>query len=96
LLEPEPKLFWPGYGGKFLKKFTKTQNFSYLSSKLTLKITISLLFTLKNLLMIIYVFKNHENRRIFHNNMGKIVRAGAGIFDNLEPEPDKNAPAPPH
>jgi hypothetical protein len=30
--------------------------------------------------------------------MGKIVRAGAGIFDKLEPElePDKNGPAPQH
>jgi hypothetical protein len=36
--------------------------------------------------MIIYVFKNHENflnhenRRIFLNYLGKMVRAGAGIF----------------
>jgi hypothetical protein len=32
--------------------------------------------------------------------MGKMVRAGAGIFDKLEPkpelEPDKNGPAPQH
>jgi hypothetical protein len=30
--------------------------------------------------------------------MGKIVRAGAGIFEKLEPklEPDKNGPAPQH
>jgi hypothetical protein len=46
--------------------------------------------------MIIYVFKkhdnffHHENRLIFLNYMGKIVRAGAGaaIFDKLEPEPE--------
>jgi hypothetical protein len=48
------------------------------------------------------IFGNHENRWIFPNYMGKIVRAGAGegIFDKLEPEPelepDKNAPAPQH
>jgi hypothetical protein len=28
--------------------------------------------------------------------MGKMVRAGAGIFDKLEPEPHKNGPAPQH
>jgi hypothetical protein len=52
-----------------------------------------LLFTLKNLLMI-YVFKKHEN---FSKTM-KIVRAGVGIFDKLEPEPEphKNGPAPQH
>jgi hypothetical protein len=33
---------------------------------------------------------------IFLNYMGKIVRAGAGIFDKLEPEPHKNGPAPQH
>jgi hypothetical protein len=28
--------------------------------------------------------------------MGKMARAGAGIFDKLEPEPHKNGPAPHH
>jgi hypothetical protein len=27
---------------------------------------------------------------------GKMVRAGAGIFEKLEPEPHKNVPAPQH
>jgi hypothetical protein len=28
--------------------------------------------------------------------MGKMVRAGAGIFYKLDPEPHKNGPAPQH
>jgi hypothetical protein len=40
------------------------------------------------------IFGNHENRRIFVYNLGKMVRAGAGVFDKLEPEPHKNGPAP--
>jgi hypothetical protein len=54
---------------------------------LTLKITISLLFTLKNLLMIIYVFKKHKN---FLKTM-KIVEFVLIILGNLselEPEPE--------
>jgi hypothetical protein len=69
-LEPEPleQQLFAGAGAKvflaqlrvckFLQNVTKTLNLACLSFKLTLKITISLLFTLKNLLMIIYVFTN--------------------------------------
>jgi hypothetical protein len=67
--------------------------------KLSFKITILLLFTLKNLLMIIYVFKKPENflkTWKSYNFMRKMVRAGAGIFDKQEPEPHKNGPAPQH
>jgi hypothetical protein len=54
--------------------------------------------------MINYVFKkhehflNHENRLIFFNYIGKMVRtgAGAGIFDKPELEPHTNGPAPQH
>jgi hypothetical protein len=46
------------------------------------------------------IFLNHENRLIFLNYMKKMVRAGAGILDKLEPdpelEPDTNGPAPQH
>jgi hypothetical protein len=41
-------------------------------------------------------FENHENRWIFLYYLGKMVRAGAGIFDKLEHEPHKNGPAPQH
>jgi hypothetical protein len=65
---------------------------------LSLKITIALLFTLKNLLMIIYVFKNMTIFLNHENYMGEMVRAGAGatIFDKLELEPHKNVPDPQH
>jgi hypothetical protein len=33
---------------------------------------------------------------LFLKYMGKIVRAGAEIFDKLEQEPHKNGPAPQH
>jgi hypothetical protein len=72
---------------KFSKNVTKTQNFSYKSLKLTLKITIWLLFTLENLLMIIYVFKKHE---IFLKPM-KIVESFliiCGKLSELEPDPE--------
>jgi hypothetical protein len=54
--------------------------------KLTLKkITISLLFSLKNLSMIIYVFKKHEN---FSKTM-KIIEFFLIILGKLsEPEPE--------
>jgi hypothetical protein len=32
----------------------------------------------------------------FKKYMGKMVGAGAEIFDQLEPEPHKNGPAPQH
>jgi hypothetical protein len=32
----------------------------------------------------------------FRKYMGKMVGAGAEIFDKLEPEPHKNGPAPQH
>jgi hypothetical protein len=43
-------------------------------------------------------FWNHEDRWIFLNYMGKMVRAGAGagISDKRKPEPHKNEPAPQH
>jgi hypothetical protein len=48
--------------------------------------------------MIIYVFKKHEHfsKTMKMVDLGKIVRAGAGIFDKLEPEPHKNGPATQH
>jgi hypothetical protein len=50
------EVFWPAPspGIKFFKNVTKNLNFYT-------KITILLLFTLKNLMLIIDVFKNHEN-----------------------------------
>jgi hypothetical protein len=58
-----------------------------LKFEVDLKITISLLFTLKNLMMIIYVFKKHEN---FLKTM-KIVEFFLIIrekLSELEPEPE--------
>jgi hypothetical protein len=50
-----------------------------------LKITISLLFTLKNLLMIIFVFKKHEN---FFETVEFFLIIW-GKWSELEPEPEQ-------
>jgi hypothetical protein len=65
---------------------TKTLNFSYLSLKLTLKITTSLIFTgtLKNLLMIMYVFKKHEF--FFTMKIVEFFLIIWGKLSELEPE----------
>jgi hypothetical protein len=59
LLEPEPKFFLARL--RLRRKSYKNHKFFILKFEVDFKITISLLFTLKNLLMIIYVFKKHEN-----------------------------------
>jgi hypothetical protein len=62
-------------------------------------------FYFKNLFMIVFGFKKHEIFLkpgkfliFFRKYLGKMVGAGAEIFDKLEPEPEphKNGPAPQH
>jgi hypothetical protein len=102
--EPEPKLFLTGSGsGAGYVKYYKNPKFFILKYEVGLKnhIFVAIYFkqpfddhfkSLKNMKIV----WNHENCWVFLNYTGKMVRAGTGIFDKLEPEPHKNGPAPQH
>jgi hypothetical protein len=76
---------------KIIQNVTKSSKFVIIRFEVEFTSFFSWLFTLKNLLMIIYglkdmkMFKNRENFRIFPKKTRKMV--GAGAKAGLEPDP---------
>jgi hypothetical protein len=87
LLEPEPKFFWPGCGAGYVnssKMLQKPQIFH--TYGIDFKNHNFVAIYLKNLLMIIYVFKKHENY-LKTMKIDEFFLIMWGNLSELEPEP---------